>query len=178
MTAVVNETLRVRPVVPIVARMLEEELRGGAHRLPKGTRVVPSIYLTNRNPRVYEQPEEFRPERFLERTGDVLVDPVRRGDTPVHRRVVRAARDEADPADGAERARAEHARACAQMAQRRVEPATGDHAGAGRGRPRGLEAQERCGTMMRAAWGRPGVRSRWASSAAAPQAGDPGRGCE
>jgi cytochrome P450 len=65
MTAVVNETLRVRPVVPIVARMLEEELEVGRHRLPKGTRVVPSIYLTNRNPRVYESPLEFRPERFL-----------------------------------------------------------------------------------------------------------------
>jgi cytochrome P450 len=66
MTAVVNETLRVRPVVPIVARMLKEDLQVGAYRLPEGTRVVPSIYLTNRNPRVYESPEEFRPERFLD----------------------------------------------------------------------------------------------------------------
>jgi cytochrome P450 len=65
MTAVVNETLRVRPVVPIVVRMLQEELQVGVYRLPKGTRVVPSIYLTNRNPRVYEEPEEFLPERFL-----------------------------------------------------------------------------------------------------------------
>jgi cytochrome P450 family 135 len=66
MTAVVNETLRVRPVVPIVARMLEQELEVAGHRLAKGTRVVPCIYLTNRNPRVYEQPAEFRPERFLQ----------------------------------------------------------------------------------------------------------------
>jgi cytochrome P450 family 135 len=66
MTAVVNETLRVRPVVPIVVRMLQEELQVGAYSLPKGTRVVPSIYLTNRSPRVYEAPEEFRPERFLQ----------------------------------------------------------------------------------------------------------------
>jgi cytochrome P450 len=66
MTAVVNETLRVRPVVPIVVRVLQEELQVGSHVLPAGTRVVPSIYLTNRNPRVYENAEEFRPERFLE----------------------------------------------------------------------------------------------------------------
>ncbi len=65
MTAVVNETLRVRPVVPIVVRMLQERLRVGDYELPAGTRVVPSIYLTNRNPRIYEQPREFRPERFL-----------------------------------------------------------------------------------------------------------------
>jgi len=64
--AVVNETLRVRPVVPIVARMLTEDFDLAGRRLPAGTRVMPSIYLTNRNPRVYEAPGEFRPERFLE----------------------------------------------------------------------------------------------------------------
>ena len=66
MTAVVQETLRVRPVVPIVVRVLQEQLQVGANVLPAGTRVVPSIYLTNRNARVYEQPAEFRPERFLD----------------------------------------------------------------------------------------------------------------
>jgi cytochrome P450 family 135 len=66
MTAVVNETLRVRPVVPIVVRVLHEELRVSGYRLPPGTRVTPSIYLTNRNPRVYADPEAFRPERFLQ----------------------------------------------------------------------------------------------------------------
>jgi cytochrome P450 len=65
MTAVVNETLRVRPVVPLVVRMLTQELQVGPYALPAGTRVVPSIYLTNRNPRVYERPREFLPERFL-----------------------------------------------------------------------------------------------------------------
>jgi len=66
MQAVISETLRVRPVVPMVVRMLQEPLRVGEHVLPVGTRVAPSIYLTNRNPRVYESPREFRPERFLE----------------------------------------------------------------------------------------------------------------
>jgi cytochrome P450 family 135 len=66
LTAVANETLRVRPVVPIVVRMLQETLRVGGYELPAGTRVVPSIYLTNRNRRVYDRPEEFLPERFLE----------------------------------------------------------------------------------------------------------------
>ena len=66
MQAVISETLRVRPVVPLVVRVLQQPLRVGGRELPAGTRVVPSIYLTNRNPRVYEAPEEFRPERFLE----------------------------------------------------------------------------------------------------------------
>ena len=72
MQAVVNETLRVRPVVPLVVRVLQEDLRVGEHTLPKGARVVPSIYLTNRNPRVYEDPEEFRPERFLHSAPDTF----------------------------------------------------------------------------------------------------------
>lgn len=63
--AVVHETMRVRPVVPLVVRILKEPLRVGQHELPAGTRVAPSIYLTNRDPRVYEAPAEFRPERFL-----------------------------------------------------------------------------------------------------------------
>jgi cytochrome P450 len=66
MAAVVSETLRVKPVVPVVVRVLQEDMQVGRHLLAKGTRVVPSIYLTNRSRRVYEDPEEFRPERFLE----------------------------------------------------------------------------------------------------------------
>jgi cytochrome P450 len=65
MQAVIAETLRARPVVPMVVRILEEPMHLGGHELPRGTRVVPSIYLTNHNPRSYEAPREFRPERFL-----------------------------------------------------------------------------------------------------------------
>ena len=67
MQAVIAETLRVRPVVPMVVRVLQESLDVGGRELPRGTRVVPSIYLTNRNPTVYEAPSEFMPERFLDK---------------------------------------------------------------------------------------------------------------
>ena len=70
MNAVISETLRVRPVVPLVVRVLQDEMQVGAYRLPAGTRVVPSIYLTNRSPAAYEQAKEFRPERFLESAPD------------------------------------------------------------------------------------------------------------
>ena len=67
MQAVIHETMRMRPVVRLVVRILEEPLRVGGHELPAGTRVAPSIWLTNRDSRTYEQPREFRPERFLDR---------------------------------------------------------------------------------------------------------------
>jgi cytochrome P450 len=72
MTAVVNETLRVRPVVPIVARTLTSELDVDGRTLPPGTRVTPSIYLTNRSPRVYTDPSRFMPERFLDGAPDTF----------------------------------------------------------------------------------------------------------
>lgn len=72
MQAVISETLRVRPVVPLVVRVLQEPLMVGGRELPAGARVAPSIYLTNRNPHVYDSPSEFMPERFLERSPETF----------------------------------------------------------------------------------------------------------
>jgi len=64
--AVIKETLRLRPVLPIVVRRLREPMRFGGHLLPAGVSVAPCIYLMHRRPDVYPEPERFRPERFLE----------------------------------------------------------------------------------------------------------------
>jgi cytochrome P450 family 135 len=64
MGGVIHETMRVRPVVPLVVRILVQPLRVGGHTLPAGTRVAPAIWLTNRDAREYEAPTEFRPERW------------------------------------------------------------------------------------------------------------------
>jgi cytochrome P450 family 135 len=65
--AVIRETLRLRPVIPIVARQLTQPVEIGDWRLPAGARVVPCVYLVHRRPDVYPDPHAFRPERFLER---------------------------------------------------------------------------------------------------------------
>ena len=64
--AVVKETLRLRPILPLVARRLTEPMEIGGHLLPAGVRVTPCIYLIHRRPDVYPEPRRFRPERFLE----------------------------------------------------------------------------------------------------------------
>jgi cytochrome P450 family 135 len=63
--AVIKETLRIRPVVPGVVRVLTAPTELNGFELPAGTRVAPNIYLTHRRPDVYPEPERFRPERFL-----------------------------------------------------------------------------------------------------------------
>jgi cytochrome P450 len=66
MRAVVAESLRLRPVVPIAGRRLGSELRVNSYVLPAGTDVAPSIWLTHTRDDLYPEPLVFRPERFLE----------------------------------------------------------------------------------------------------------------
>jgi cytochrome P450 len=66
LTATIQETLRLRPVIPIVIRRLTEPVEIAGYELPAGVAVTPSVYMVHRNPSVYPDPDEFRPERFLE----------------------------------------------------------------------------------------------------------------
>ncbi len=65
--AVAKETLRLRPVIPIVVRRLTEPVEIGGYTLPAGWKVAPCIYLMHRHASIYDpDPSAFRPERFLE----------------------------------------------------------------------------------------------------------------
>ncbi|HET9164052.1 MAG TPA: cytochrome P450 [Solirubrobacterales bacterium] len=66
LTATIQETLRLRPVISIVIRRLTEPVEIAGYELPAGVSVTPSVYLVHRNPEIYPEPEAFRPERFLE----------------------------------------------------------------------------------------------------------------
>ena len=64
--AVVSESLRLRPVVPLAGRRLSSELRVNGSVLPPGTDVTPAIWLAHTRADRYPEPFAFRPERFLE----------------------------------------------------------------------------------------------------------------
>ncbi len=63
--AVVRETLRLQPVIPLVGRILKERMTVGGYDLPAGTPIACAIYLAHRRPEVYPEPKRFLPERFL-----------------------------------------------------------------------------------------------------------------
>ena len=63
--AVISESLRLRPVVPMAGRRLAQELRSGELVLPAGTDVTPAIWLTHTREDLYPDPHSFRPQRFL-----------------------------------------------------------------------------------------------------------------
>jgi cytochrome P450 family 135 len=64
--AVIKETLRIRPPVPVVVRRLLEPMELGGYEIPAGTVVAPCVYLIHQREDVYPNPGEFEPERFLE----------------------------------------------------------------------------------------------------------------
>jgi cytochrome P450 family 135 len=65
--AFVNETLRLRPPVHSIVRPLTAPLTVAGHELPPGVVLAVPIALVHRDPRLFDAPDEFRPERFLER---------------------------------------------------------------------------------------------------------------
>jgi cytochrome P450 len=64
--AVISESLRLRPVVPLAGRRLTADLDAGDLHLSAGTDVTPAIWLAHTRAQDYPEPYAFRPERFLE----------------------------------------------------------------------------------------------------------------
>ncbi len=61
---VFKESMRLMPPVWGLSRLVAEEDEVGGYRVPAGSRIVISQYVTHRHPDFWEEPEEFLPERF------------------------------------------------------------------------------------------------------------------
>lgn len=67
--AVCQEALRIHPVAMLTfPRRVEVPVSCGGQRLVPGDLVIGSIYQLHQREDLYPKPQEFRPERFLERT--------------------------------------------------------------------------------------------------------------
>jgi cytochrome P450 len=64
--AVMNEILRLYPPAYIMAREVIEPVQIGGYEFTPGTTIVMSQWVSHRDPRFFEDPEAFRPERWLD----------------------------------------------------------------------------------------------------------------
>ncbi|KAK4274742.1 hypothetical protein QN277_017925 [Acacia crassicarpa] len=64
--AIIKEAMRLYPAAPlsVIHESMEDCIVAGYH-IPSGTRLLTNLSKIHRDPRVYEDPLEFRPERFL-----------------------------------------------------------------------------------------------------------------
>lgn len=61
----IKETMRLRPVVPNVLKQAKKDLQIVDVEIPKRSLVIVSIWLTHMNPDIYESPDQFNPDRWL-----------------------------------------------------------------------------------------------------------------
>lgn len=70
--ALVKEALRMYPPIPLlVPRESRQDVKVNGYSIKAGTRVFINAWGIARDPRYWDQPDEFRPERFLDTSVDV-----------------------------------------------------------------------------------------------------------
>jgi cytochrome P450 len=61
----IKEALRLYPSAPLIERSLVEDIQIGEFLVPAGTNILILIYGVHHNPRIYENPNQYNPERFF-----------------------------------------------------------------------------------------------------------------
>lgn len=61
---IIKETQRMYPAGPIIPHESSAECTVGGHRIPRGTMLLVNIWAIQNDPRVWEEPRKFMPERF------------------------------------------------------------------------------------------------------------------
>ncbi len=61
---IIDESLRLYPPIHLGSRLAAQDLEFNGYVIPAGTRVMYSIYVTQRMPEYWDAPDEFHPKRF------------------------------------------------------------------------------------------------------------------
>ena len=63
--AIVKETLRLHPTGPLIPRESSQSCTINGYDIPERTRLLVNVWAIGRDPKCWEDPLEFKPERFL-----------------------------------------------------------------------------------------------------------------
>nr|XP_043627005.1 trimethyltridecatetraene synthase-like [Erigeron canadensis] len=70
--AIAKETMRLHPVAPmLIPRRTRENCKVAGYNVLEGTRVIVNFWTIGRDPKYWDKPEEFYPERFIGKEIDV-----------------------------------------------------------------------------------------------------------
>ncbi|KAL8466345.1 hypothetical protein ACS0TY_035446 [Phlomoides rotata] len=70
--AIVKETMRLHPVAPmLVPRIARQDCKLAGYDIKKGTQVLVNTWTIQRDSSIWENPNEFNPDRFIGKTIDV-----------------------------------------------------------------------------------------------------------
>ncbi|KAJ0920780.1 putative 3,9-dihydroxypterocarpan 6A-monooxygenase [Helianthus annuus] len=69
--AIVMESLRLHPAAPLIQRLSTQDCTIGGYHIPANTTTFINVWSLGRDPAYWENPLEFRPERFQENKLDV-----------------------------------------------------------------------------------------------------------
>ena len=68
-SAVIKESMRAYPPVPVLGREATEDTVIGDYLIPRNTVVIISQWVMHHSPEYFDEPEAFKPERWLEMPG-------------------------------------------------------------------------------------------------------------
>ncbi|GLU04176.1 hypothetical protein SLE2022_213370 [Rubroshorea leprosula] len=61
---IINETMRMYPTAPLLPHESSHEYFVGGYRIPCGTMLLVNLWAIHNDPKIWEKPEKFKPERF------------------------------------------------------------------------------------------------------------------
>ena len=59
-----KETLRLWPPIPEIARLVKHEIKINGHKIPEDSWLQVSTYVSARQEEYFDDPFQFKPERF------------------------------------------------------------------------------------------------------------------